>query len=167
MDTILIYAFVMKPTLSPQATISDLRSHLGFWMRFVSNHVSHAFAQKLFNQGVTVAEWVVLREMYNQTEMSPSAVADSTGLTRGAISKLVDRLVAKELVSRKESANDRRYQDIALTPRGRRLIPTLAALADENDQEYFSALSTEEHKTLMATLKKLVENKRLKKIPTD
>ena len=26
---------------------SDLTSHLGYWLRYVSNHVSHAFARKL------------------------------------------------------------------------------------------------------------------------
>jgi MarR family transcriptional regulator, transcriptional regulator for hemolysin len=42
---------------------------------------------------VTVAEWVVLREVYGGDETaSPSAIANLTGLTRGAISKLVSRL---------------------------------------------------------------------------
>ena len=35
---------------------SDLTSHLGYWLRHVSNHVSHAFARKLESRDVTVAE---------------------------------------------------------------------------------------------------------------
>lgn len=95
---------------------SELTRHIGFWMRLVSNNVSHAFARKLEASGVTVAEWVVLREMYTRDETtSPSAVAELTGLTRGAVSKLISRILAKGLVTRKESAGDRRYQDIKLT----------------------------------------------------
>ncbi|MEI9903207.1 MAG: hypothetical protein WDN06_03970 [Asticcacaulis sp.] len=43
---------------------SHLEAHLGYWMRFVSNHVSQAFARKVEAHGVTVAEWVVLRELF-------------------------------------------------------------------------------------------------------
>ena len=60
----------------------------------MSNHVSHAFAIKLAGVGVTVAEWVVLRELYD-AESAPSALAEQLGMTRGAISKLADRLIDK------------------------------------------------------------------------
>jgi DNA-binding MarR family transcriptional regulator len=147
--------------------VGDLKKHVGFWMRFVSNHVSHAFARKLLDCGVTVAEWVVLREMYNREEMAPSELAVATGMTRGAASKLVDRLVGKALVTRKDRTDDRRFQDIALTAAGRKLIPGLAALADQNDEEFFSPLSAREHETLVTTLKKLVQAHGLHKLPTE
>jgi DNA-binding MarR family transcriptional regulator len=148
-----------------QARVSDLRSHTGFWLRFVSNHVSHSFAQKLVGSGVTVAEWVVLREMFDTSTTSPSALAAATGLTRGAISKLIDRLVQKDLVSRAEAADDRRFQDVCLTPAGRIMVPKLAALADQNDHEFFSQLPAGERERLVATLKKLVATNKLKQIP--
>ncbi|MEG2964613.1 MAG: MarR family transcriptional regulator, partial [Janthinobacterium sp.] len=45
------------------AHVSELEAHLGYWLRFVSNHVSHSFQKKAEANGVTVSEWVVLREM--------------------------------------------------------------------------------------------------------
>jgi len=51
---------------------SDLKSHLGFWMRLVSNNVSQSFARKLESMNVTVAEWVVMREMYAGDDTSPA-----------------------------------------------------------------------------------------------
>jgi DNA-binding MarR family transcriptional regulator len=119
------------------------------------------------DSGVTVAEWVVLREMYGKEEMSPSALADVTGMTRGAASKLIDRLVGKKLVSRQDRTDDRRYQDIELTAAGQRVVPALAAIADENDKEFFAALSVREHAALVVTLKKLVQAHGLHRIPTE
>jgi DNA-binding MarR family transcriptional regulator len=148
-----------------QARVSDLRSHTGFWLRFVSNHVSQSFARKLVGSGVTVAEWVVLREMFDTSATSPSSLAAATGLTRGAISKLIDRLVQKDLVSRAEAADDRRFQDVRLTPAGRTMVPELAALADQNDHEFFFRLPVGERERLVATLKKLVATNKLKQIP--
>jgi len=148
-----------------KAGVSDLRSHTGFWLRFVSNHVSHSFARKLIGSGVTVAEWVVLREMFDAATTSPSALAAATGLTRGAISKLIERLFQKDLVSRAEAASDRRFQDVCLTPAGRILVPKVAALADQNDHEFFSQLPVGERDRLVAILKKLVATNKLKQIP--
>jgi DNA-binding MarR family transcriptional regulator len=145
---------------------SDLKSHIGFWLRFVSNHVSHSFARRLANTGVTVAEWVIVRELFETGETSPGRLAASSGLTRGAVSKLIDRLLHKNLVSRTEAGEDRRFQDVRLTTAGRTLVPKLAALADRNDEEFFSHLSTKEKDALVATLKKLVVANKLKKVPT-
>ncbi len=141
--------------------------HVGFWLRFVSNHVSHAFARKLLLSGVTVAEWVVMREMFDEEETSPGVLAEQIGMTRGGVSKLVDRLVGKGLVTRRERMDDRRFQSVALTAAGRRLLPQLAAMADENDEEFFHPLSAKERAALMATMKKLVQAHNLQTLPTE
>src|SRR3984885_447207 len=124
----------MKGSKTPNLSVSDLKKHVGFCLRFVSNHVSQAFARKLLDSGVTVAEWVVMREMFDDEETSPGVLADRMGMTRGGVSKLVDRLVSKKLITRRERSDDRRFQSIALTVAGRRLVPHLAALADQNDE---------------------------------
>jgi len=157
----------MKNQKASDLTVSDLKKHVGFWLRFVSNHVSHAFARKLLASGVTVAEWVVIREMFDDEETSPGIVAERMGMTRGGVSKLVDRLVTKKLVTRRERSDDRRFQSIALTAAGRRLIPRLAALGDRNDEEFFHPLSAGERAALVATMKKLVQAHGLQAVPTE
>jgi DNA-binding MarR family transcriptional regulator len=148
--------------------VSTLQSHIGFWMRLVSNSVSQAFAAKLEETGVTVAEWVVMREMYGEAGITtPSQVAELTHLTRGAVSKLLERLLQKGLITRTESKEDRRYQDIQLTTAGRRLVPQLAALADQNDKEFFSSISASERAQLMKLLKKLAEARGLRSYPIE
>ena len=89
-------------------SISSLDAHAGYWLRWVSNHVSHAFKLKVEAHGVTVAEWVVLRQLFDAGETHPSQLAENLGMTRGAISKLVDRLVAKGHVVRTAGEDDRR-----------------------------------------------------------
>jgi DNA-binding MarR family transcriptional regulator len=157
----------MKEINATDFTVSDLKKHVGFWLRFVSNHVSHAFARKLLTGGVTGAEWVVMREMFDDQETSPGLLAERIGMTRGGVSKLVDRLVSKNLITRRERGDDRRFQSIALTAAGRRLVPRLAALADQNDEEFFHPLSAGERAALMATMKKLVQAHGLQALPTE
>lgn len=147
---------------------AELTKHIGFWMRMISNNVSYSFARKLEASNVTVAEWVILRQMYGGTgKTSPSAIAEITGLTRGAVSKLVTRLLDKDLVHRRESTEDRRYQEIELTEPARTLVPKLAHLADQNDDEFFSGLSKTERNQLTQLLKKLAKIHQLKTLPIE
>lgn len=148
-------------------SLSALDAHLGYWLRFVSNHVSHAFSLKLAARSVTVAEWVVLRELYESDETIPSALAEKIGMTRGAISKLADRLVDKSLIKRTENTDDRRYQTLSLTLVARRLVPELAALADQNDAEFFDILTSIERKTIQTAMRKIVNRRGLRAVPVD
>ena len=145
--------------------VSDLAAHIGFWLRMVSNHVSHAFAAKLADKQVTVAEWCLMRTLYGKTPTPPSLLADAMGMTRGAISKLADRLIAKSLIVREASADDGRAQTLALTDRGRELVPELAALADRNDAEFFECLTSDERETLRRLLENLAERGHMTAVP--
>lgn len=145
--------------------VSDLTSHLGYWLRFVSNHVSHSFARKLEGEGVTVAEWVMLRELYEEHALGPTRLSERMGMTRGAISKLADRLLAKRLVEREDREDDARAHLLALSPQGRDLVPRLAALADSNDAEYFGHLTPEERGTMEDVLMTIVRRRGLKSVP--
>ncbi len=146
------------------AEVSALEDHLGYWLRMVSNAVSHEFARKVTAEGVTVAEWVFLRSLYRQDGVAPTVLADRMGMTRGAISKLGDRLLAKGLVARKDNAG--RGQVLTLTAQGRALVPILARLADRNDAEFFAALPAQDRDTLERLLKLLVERRGLSASPS-
>lgn len=151
----------------PKPPVSSLDLHLGYWLRMVSNHVSHTFSRKLEHSGVTVAEWVVLRKLLELGPSAPSQLAEALGMTRGAISKLDDRLLAKALVEIRSSPSDGRQQIVSLSARGRALVPRLAALADDNDAHFFGALSKTEQANLRALLMKLVRSHELQGTPVD
>lgn len=153
--------------MPPTPPIPDLTAHLGFWLRTVSNHVSHAFAGKLAAKEVTVAEWVMMRSLFGKDPMPPSRLAEEMGMTRGAITKLADRLIAKSLIVRTASRDDGRAQTLALTPRGADLVPDLAALADQNEAEFFAHLSAAERETLKRLLKRMVEHGHMTAMPIE
>jgi DNA-binding MarR family transcriptional regulator len=148
-------------------SLPELTDHLGYWLRLVSNSVSTTFARRLEAEDVTVAEWVVLRVLFDVDELVPSKLAARMSMTRGAISKLSDRLMAKQLIGRSDSLDDGRAHTLRLTDKGRRLVPRLAKLADTNDQSFFGALSSEERAVLRRTLEKIVRRHGLNDTPVD
>lgn len=147
--------------------VSALEAHLGYWLRRVSNQVSHSFAAKVAAEGVTVAEWVALRELLSAEPVAPGVLASRLGMTRGAVSKLADRLVAKGLASREGDPGDGRRQVLALTVPGRALVPRLATLADANDTEFFGHLAASERESLERTMRELVRRHGIADVPVD
>jgi len=147
--------------------VSGLTDHLGYWLRFVSNAVSHGFRQKVEANGVTVSEWVVLRQLYDGRAASAGELMDALGMTQGAISKLISRLQSRGLVRRAVVEEDRRRQLIELTAEGSALVPVLASLADRNDEEFFGALSAEVRGQVLAAMREIVRLHRLKEVPVD
>ena len=147
--------------------ISGLEAHLGYWLRQISNQVSGAFARALQDQQTSVAEWVVLRHLQEKEGMGPSELADSLALTRGAISKILDKLERKGWIARAMQPNDNRAQVLSLTRQGSRILPRLAEIADRNDAHFFDCLDDGERNDLRRLLQKLAEFHQIRDVPVE
>lgn len=147
--------------------MSPLEAHLGFWLRFVSNHVSSRFEKLLADKGTSVTEWVALRALYQSASVTHAELIEALGMTKGAASKIISRLENKTLVERRLAADSLRGQTLHLTAKGNRLVPELARLADENDAFFFAHLSEDQRKAVMELMKNLVNRHQLKKVPTE
>ncbi len=122
-------------------------------LRQAAARVSQLQGAALSPHGVTLAEWTVLRGLYDLGATPPSALADACGLTRGAVTRLVDRLRAKRLVVRAGAGReDRRFQTIALTGAGATLVPVLAGLAEEAEARAFGHLLESERAGMFRAL---------------
>ncbi|NTV73321.1 MAG: MarR family transcriptional regulator [Holophaga sp.] len=146
---------------------SPLETHLGYRLRRVSNRISGAFALALLGEGVSVAEWVALRFIRDRKRMASSQVAEAAGLTRGAMSKVLEKLEDKTLVTRTVDRRDSRVQWLTLTPKGAALVPRLAAIADQNDEHFFGCLNPDERAVLGSLLKKLTDYHQLRGVPLE
>ncbi len=108
----------METNATNTQRLSQLESHLGYWLRRVSNAVSGTFARALQEKQTSVAEWVLLRELHERGQTAPGELADSLGLTRGAVSKIVDKLDAKGWIQTEAKKGDSRFRLLSLTTGG-------------------------------------------------
>ena len=105
--------------------------------------------------GLGLSDFGVLEILLHRGPLPVNTIGPLVDLTPGSISIAVDRLVAKGLVSRVESADDRRVRIVALTPRGKDLIAAAFRKHSGQMKKVFSELSAEELRALEASLKKL------------
>lgn len=134
---------------------SNLEEHLGYWLRCLSNFVSHSFAERLEMHDVTVAQWVVLRTLYDSTGVTLNQAAKQVGVDKSSLSRMVERLVHKGLVNRLEG-DDRRSVGLGLTAVGKKIVLQLASLADENDHAFFQTLPLRKRQEFLTTIKHLL-----------
>lgn len=139
---------------------------IGGLLRIVASENMQIFTHKMAKNGVTIGEWMVLRSLHEAELKTPSEIADHIGFSRGAISKLVDKLSQKKLIIRMESGSDRRYQEIIMTEEAKDLVPRLIKLATEHDNHFFSCLSKKERDNLRQMLDKIVNSNNIKGVPT-
>ena len=146
---------------------NTLESYLAYWVHYVGYRLSHELYRRMQKFGVTAAEWVVLRKLYEDIETGamPSLLALRLGLTRSAISKLAKRLEAKELILRTKSLPDRRAKLLTLTVAGRILVPRLAALADETNARNSRGAGLEWRQRIEQVMKWIVRRDRLRFVP--
>ena len=101
------------------------------------------------------SDFRVLEALLHKGPLPVNTIGPIVGLTPGSISIAVERLVARGLVSRVESAKDRRVRIVALTPRGRNLIVLAFRKHSGQMKRVFSELSPEELRRLEAALKRI------------
>jgi MarR family transcriptional regulator, 2-MHQ and catechol-resistance regulon repressor len=105
--------------------------------------------------GLGDSDFGVLEVLLHKGPLPVNTIGPIVDLTPGSISIAVDRLVGKGLVSRVESAEDRRVRIVALTPRGKDLIVSAFRKHSGQMRRVFSELSPEELQGLEVALKKV------------
>jgi MarR family transcriptional regulator, 2-MHQ and catechol-resistance regulon repressor len=105
--------------------------------------------------GLGLSDFGVLEILLHKGPLPVNTIGPIVDLTPGSISVAVDRLVAKSLVSRVESTEDRRVRIVALTPCGKDLIVSVFRKHSGQMKRVFSELSPAELRGLEVTLKKV------------
>jgi DNA-binding MarR family transcriptional regulator len=119
--------------------------------------VHQSFESRLETYDVTIAQWCILLALYNESAASITELSKFIEVDKASVSRVVDRLLTKELVTHK-AGNDRRSGHVQLTSKGRELIPILIQAATENDQQFFGCLTTKESEKLRQLFHKLFLN---------
>ncbi|WP_017580921.1 MarR family winged helix-turn-helix transcriptional regulator [Nocardiopsis valliformis] len=121
-----------------------------------SRHVEAVFAAHGLDRG----EFDVLASLRRTGaphELSPSLLAETLLITRAGMTKRVDRLEARGLVTRRAAPQDRRSLRIGLTPEGLALVDAAVADHAANENRLLALLTEDEVRTFDTVLRKLLD----------
>ena len=134
---------------------SQATDHVWLVMMKAMRALTRYAAAGIDETGLCLSDFGVLEALLNKGPLPVNTIGPIVDLTPGSISIAVDRLFAKGLVTRVESAEDRRVRVVALTPRGKDLIVSAFRKHSGQMKRVFSELSQEDLRGLELALKKV------------
>jgi DNA-binding MarR family transcriptional regulator len=118
----------------------------------VERKVSGRLSATLQSAGSTIEQWRVLSLLGDNKGHTMTELADYALLPAPTLTKVVDRMVAANLVHRLVDENDRRRVLALLTPRGKTVYHSLRQTMEEQESELSALLAgdAEELRLLLA-----------------
>jgi DNA-binding MarR family transcriptional regulator len=152
---------VNKDISNPPTTINDvnldvLEDTLSFYIRSINIAVSRHLDERLDGLDVARGTGKITTLLLVDTHpgIRPSVIAQLIIKDRSAMGRLVDQMDGKGLLTRKTSSDDTRAQELYITAKGKSLAARVRKLISDQNHEFFSAISDEDQKTLIAILRK-------------
>ena len=126
-------------------------------MRHLLVSTGRDFFQEVERLGLSLSQIKTLQLMSDREPDTIGALAADLGLSLPAVSRAVEQLVVRGMVTRTEDPDDRRSRRLALTAKGRRTIDGLVQLRLAGVKRFVAGLEPEEREALMAGLTPLME----------
>jgi MarR family transcriptional regulator for hemolysin len=114
-------------------------------------------ANVLGSVGLTPALFALLNVIGARQGAIQQELGSALGIDRSTMVSLIDQLESAGLATRRPSATDRRAREIAITPKGRRLLRRARGLVSQVQDEVLTGLTAEERRELLALLRRALE----------
>ena len=114
---------------------------------FKKNHVN-----------LTAEQYLVMDTLWNEGTLTQQAIAFIIQKDKNSVTQFIDNLEKKGLVTRSVAKEDRRVNNIVVTPEGMALKDSTKQLAIETMETVTKGITEEDLKTCVAVLKKVYDN---------
>lgn len=126
------------------------------------NKLAHAMAvdmdRRLRATGVTLSQWFVLKQLWQQEGKSQVELQELLGLERATVNGLIQRMARSRLIECRPDPSDRRVQRIFLTERGRALKQVTPSFEEEVNARALADFSEDERTFFVRLLRRALHN---------
>jgi DNA-binding MarR family transcriptional regulator len=147
----------------------DYSNNLGYLINKAARHAKWDLNNSLAEEGITSAQWGLIRDIYineglcNSEEekylkLTPAAIAERLHADRPTVSCMLERLVKQGLANRITNPKDRRSQIIHLTEKAKKLMPKLEYLSEITLVKAVKGFDEDEVAQLKRYLIRVIEN---------
>ena len=131
-------------------------NNLGYLLNRCAAQMATRFEHELASHDISLAQWGALLAIHDKGTASPSDIADRVGIDRGATTRLLARMEAKSLITRRAHAEDKRSVLLELSPATAAKMPDLLALSQRVNRDALATLPQAEAEALLKTLSVLL-----------
>lgn len=116
--------------------------------------------EKLQEDGLVISseQFRLMTTLWENDGISQSEISKKIGRNRATTGKMLELLIAKGLIKRKEDANDRRIKVVCVTQKGKELDKAAKNTAHKVISIATKGISNEEVETTKKILRKMITN---------
>jgi DNA-binding MarR family transcriptional regulator len=133
---------------------------VGYLMKQVVDLLSRAIDARMAEHSLTDAQWRPLMMLLRDPQVTPTQMARKVGCDSGATTRMLDRLEDKGLLRRVRSTDDRRVQQLELTPEGQKAAAVVPFVITEVLNAHLADLTHAEVEQLRALLERMLATSR-------
>ncbi|HQS30176.1 MAG: MarR family transcriptional regulator [Polaromonas sp. 39-63-203] len=130
---------------------------VGYLMRRIIALIAQDVERELEPEGLTNAQWVPLLKLHMGQASTVAELARGCDLDAGSMTRLLDRLEAKQLVRRVRSVDDRRVVNLELTEAGQVAAREIPVVLSRVQNAHLAGFSADEWQTLKGYLRRILE----------
>lgn len=135
-----------------------LRDGPGFYLLRSAAQFKNAFAKVLQPYEITPVQFAVLGLLWESDGLTQHEIAARLGKDRPNVTRILEKIEAKALITRQRAPNDRRATQVFLSKRGKAIQPDLQETAIAFRTRAYEGLTESEKTQLNRLLTKLMEN---------
>jgi DNA-binding MarR family transcriptional regulator len=140
---------------------------VGYMMRRIVTLVAQGVARELEPTGLTNAQWVPLFKLHMGCCSTAAELARQCELDAGSMTRLLDRLEAKQLCRRVRSSDDRRVVNLELTDAGRAAAQQIPAILCRIQNAVLAGFSVQEWQVLKGYLHRILDTAQTLQTPVE
>jgi MarR family transcriptional regulator, organic hydroperoxide resistance regulator len=132
--------------------------YIGYWINKVERTMKNIHDKRFQEYGITVSQASLLHQLWHEDGLTQTQIQEKLSMRGASVSGLVDALLKKGLIIRKQDEDDARYKRLYLTEQGREIEGKTIGLMMELDEEIMDGFDQEENAMLICWMKKLYSN---------
>jgi DNA-binding MarR family transcriptional regulator len=145
----------MATTPSADIEVAEFAGQL-FFRLWRASHTR--IAEGLQSIGLTPALFGVLNVLGARKGAIQQEIGSAMGIDPSTMVSLIDELESAGLAERRPHPTDRRAREVAITPKGRRLLGRGRRMASQVEDEVLRGLTADERRELLRLLRRALES---------
>jgi DNA-binding MarR family transcriptional regulator len=139
----------------------EARKSIGYLIRrgrnLLTQQVEAMFKEKCAQQGITFQHWVILMCLRDNLASTPTEISQYICYDSGAMTRVIDQMQKRGLISRRRSNADRRVVALKLTAEGRKMVEATIPIVADLYNQLLADFSRSEADTLVSLLTRFVD----------
>ncbi|MBX9842219.1 MAG: MarR family winged helix-turn-helix transcriptional regulator [Xanthobacteraceae bacterium] len=138
-------------------TLDLFYSRAGHLIRRMNQISVAIFLEETAELGLTTVQYAALNMIEEVPDIDQVTLSNRIAFDTTTLVKVLDRLVEKGLITRKQSSSDRRRHVLNVTPKGREVVRKIIPMIDRCEQRILAPLGSADRRKFLELASRVVD----------